>query len=268
MIKFKQIFERRNRGILIDVVMFGVQLVLMRALVSRLADIIDQSKDDITAKATVGGFCFALCFLQPAGVILKRYGANRATEDEEGAYGKIVKDFGCYYLVSQLILIGAGISFILGMLGQEHIFDKVCLGQLVLTFSLGILNLWIISLYATPPRHKPLRRLLELPQTEVLGDLLILLNLILWQMLWGFLMLGYMRKGSSNPDELMWLNVFLPQADYSVGARLGWFLLAVCVFYFTPRFIYLIHDRQRKLAWLTMLLANSPVIYRIIFPGH
>jgi hypothetical protein len=268
MINFKQIFARRNRGILFDVVMFCVQLILMRLLVFRLAEIIDQSKEDVLAKAAVGGFCFALCFLQPAGVLLKRYGSIQISESDDRAYGDIIEYLGCYYFVSQLILIGAGISFIFSMFGQLHIFDYICLGQVVLSLCLASLNVWIIGLYTTPPKHKLLQGFFRLPQVEIFGDLLILLNLILWQMLWGFLLLGYMRKGTAIPNELMWLNIFMPQPEYSMLAKFGWFFLAILVFYLSPRFIYLVHDRRRKLAWLTILLANSPVIYRIIFPPH
>ena len=45
-----------------------------------------------------------------------------------------------------------------------------------------------------------------------------------------------------------------------------WSVIALIV-YFPPRIFYLAEDAKRPRVWLTMLLANLPVIYRVVI-GH
>jgi hypothetical protein len=239
----------------------------MRVLASLLADLIVRAKEDVIAKGQMAVFCLSLCFLQPIGILLKRYQVTHLNPDTEAAYDKVVYSFGCYYIVSQVIMIGAATSFLMAALGQHHVLDTVCFGQLFVALSLAILNLWIINLYVTPLTHKPFHRLLESRQAELLGDLCLLLNLILWQMFWGFLMWNFFQPSPAPiNEELLWISPFLPQPEYTTLAKLGWFLGSVFIFYIPQRFIYLIDERQYRLTWLTILLANSPVLFRILFP--
>ncbi|HYX40655.1 MAG TPA: hypothetical protein VE821_03100, partial [Pyrinomonadaceae bacterium] len=71
-IDFKQIFTPRNRGRLLDVVVFVCQLLALAVLTRLLAALARQAQTDGTAKATMAVFCFALILLQPVGAILKR----------------------------------------------------------------------------------------------------------------------------------------------------------------------------------------------------
>lgn len=259
------LLSHKYRGIQTDLILFVIQLLLMGMLVTKLAELIALSKEETGAKILVAGFFFCLCFFQPVGILLKRYRMTKVTEADQRDYEKMVNDFGCYYLISQLVLMGTGVTVIFGIFGQMHIFDKICLVQFVIAFLLAVLNHKIVSLYATTPNHRPLKTLLESPKVALLGDLFLLLNMILWQVLWVFLMSSTVKTASLLPDEFIWLSFFLPQSDYTLLARLGWFFLAFVTFYLSPRFIYTIRDGRNKFAWLTILLANSPVIYRIFF---
>jgi hypothetical protein len=262
MMDFRKIIAPGYRGILLDAVVFLFQLALMRVLVRLLDDLIREAQEDATAKAEMALFCLGLCFLQPVGAMLKRGRISQRRADEEDAHSQLVKNFGCYYLVSQLILMSASISFIMGVFGKPHLLDSVWLGQLWVALILAFVNLRIMSLYLTTPGRKPLLKFFASPQSEMLGDLCLFLNMILWQMFWGFLM---SFKESSMTDELIWVSFFIPQKGYTIIAQLGWFILAFFIFYIPPRFIYLVEDKHRKVAWLTMSLANMPVILRILF---
>jgi hypothetical protein len=86
-------------------------------------------------------------------------------------------------------------------------------------------------------------------------------------MFWGFLMWNFFQPSPAPiNEELLWISPFLPQPEYTTLAKLGWFLGSVFIFYIPQRFIYLIDERQYRLTWLTILLANSPVLFRILFP--
>ena len=258
-------FAHEHRGIVADLTLFVVQLLLMQLLVIRFDRVVMESKEEFYPKVVVAGFFLALCFLQPVGVLLKRYRMSGVTSNEQYAYGKFINDFGCYYLVSQLVLMGTGVSVVFAIFGEVHVFDKICFAQFVIALALSGLNLWIVFLYGKPPIHRPLEMMLGSPQSEFLGDCLLILNLILWQVLWGYLMFSTTRTASSVPDALIWLKFFMPQSDYTTSSKLGWFFFSFVIFYLSPRYIYLVHDSRNRLAWLTILLANSPVFYRILF---
>jgi hypothetical protein len=67
------------------------------------------------------------------------------------------------------------------------------------------------------------------------------------------------------------LKLISPDKPGSVTDILGRFIvigsLALLV-YFPARIFYLAVDKRRKITWLTMLLANLPLIVRAVFASH
>jgi hypothetical protein len=113
--------------------------------------------------------------------------------------------------------------------------------------ALAILNAFILWFYFLPPKHKPLSHWLESPPAETLADVLLFLNMIGFQAFWGLLMAD------------------LPHDYPSIIGRLSMFVFAALLVYIPPRIFYLAEDGNRPVVWLTMLLANSPVLLRILF---
>ncbi len=259
-----KIFAREHRGSLADIVVFVVQLLLMRVLVGRFTELVMLSSGDVLAKTILAGFLLALCFLQPIGVLLTRYRMSEASDAQRKDYEKLIDDGGCYYLVGQLILMGTAVNFVFSIFGQQHFFDTVCFLELVLALALAGLNLWIISLFGTKPNHHLIKRILGSVQSEILGDMALILNLVLWQVLWGYLMFGY-TTAESAPEEVLWLWAFTPALGTNRTSKFALFILSFTIFYISPRLIYMLRDGRRRLAWLTMLLANLPVLYRLYF---
>lgn len=264
-IDFRKIFTRRNRGILLDAVVFLFQLALMRVLVRLLGELIRDAQEDLTAKAGVALFCLGLCFLQPVGALLKRRRVSQRLADEDYEYQRLNNNFGCYYVVAQSVLMATAISLILAVFGrrQEYIVESFYPLLASLPFAVG--NLFVVGLYLRPPERRPLLKFFASPQSEMLGDLCLFLNMILWQVLWGFLMSSRYDAGSPITEELVWLRLFLPQKNYDVIARLGLFLLSLFVFYVPPRLTYLVEEWRGKVPLLTMSLANTPVLLRVLF---
>ena len=85
---FLKLFAPKNRGILIDIVVCITQLFLLRMIVIRLDALVSQAEDDGYAKIVVGSFFLVLCFLQPIGVILKRWNQRRFDAAQEYEYGQ------------------------------------------------------------------------------------------------------------------------------------------------------------------------------------
>src|SRR5918992_4462882 len=72
-IDLKAVLEPRNRGILLDLVVFLISLVLMHLLTVQSLNIVRQAEENNSAKLVVGLFFAVVFFLQPLGPILKRW---------------------------------------------------------------------------------------------------------------------------------------------------------------------------------------------------
>jgi len=254
-IDFSAILTLRNRGILLDIVVFLVNVILMTMLSRSLADLIHRANTDFTAQLAVVLFCLGLVFLQPIGAILKRRRAHlRRPDIDHVPLGRLFLP-GCF--LAQLVFLIAASGNIVDMIsGKDHggetanyfglspwLFTTLFLG----VPALAIANTFIVYFYFQRPKRKPVFGFLNSPQAELLGDGCLLLNIIGYQAFWGLLMTD------------------LPN-DYSgVGGRLFTFAFAALLIYFPPRLFFLAEDWQRPVVWLTMLLANTPVILRIFF---
>jgi len=251
----KKLFEHANRGILLDVIVFLFNVILMTILSRQLANLFLEAKTERLAQAAVAAFCLALVFLQPIGGLLKRRRAHlRRAELDHVPFARLI--LPAYFLTQLVFLIGASGQIVDLVLGKDYggrssdyfglpseLFTLLFLG----IPTLAIANTFIIFFYFLPPKHKPLSRWLESPQSETLGDTFLFLNMIGYQTFWGLLMTDLTN-------------------DYStISGRISMFLFAALLIYIPPRIFYLAEDGKRPVVWLTMLLANSPVLLRILF---
>lgn len=251
----KKLLAHANRGILLDVVVFLVNVILMIFLSQLLADLIHQAKTDIVAQVAMVVFCLGLVFLQPIGALLKRWCAHLRRPDlDHVPLGRL---FLPAYFLSQLIFLIAGlgnlVELAVGKSPGGESADYFGLSRwLFMTLFLGIpalavANTFIVYFYFQPPKRKPPFSWLTSSQTEVLGDAFLFLNMIGYQAFWGLLM-----NDLTN--------------DYtSIVSRLFMFAFSALLIYFPPRLFYLAEDGKRRIVWLTMLLANLPVLLRIVF---
>lgn len=246
MIDYKKIFEPRNRGILLDVIMFVVNSLLMIILARLFARLTHEVRQDITAETLVALFCVGLALLSPIGALLKRRGAHlRNPELNAGAVGC----FWLPYFLSQcMFLLFAGLmlaELVQLISGKEEaargLFAPLFFGIPLL----AIINTLIFFFYFMKPKREPLFKFLESPRAELLGDICLFLNLIGYQMLWLYLM-----------SEL-------PKDYGGVFDRLFTFGFTALLIYLPPRLFYLI-ENNRPHVWLMMLFANSPIILRLL----
>ena len=75
------------------------------------------------------------------------------------------------------------------------------------------------------------------------------MNMILFQVFWNMLTFA----GLGHPSSLL-----------EFGGRLFFLCFIALLIYFPPRMFYLAEDINRPRTWLIMLLANSPVIVRVL----
>ena len=251
----KKLFERANRGILLDVIVFVVNVILMTILSRQLNNLFHQANSsDALAQAAVVVFCIGLVFLQPVAAVLKRRRAHlRRTELDHVPAGCLI--LPAYFLTQLVFLIGAGGQIVDLVFGKNSDANSSYFGLPPAVFTLlflgipalAIANTFILWFYFLPPKHKPLSAWLESPQSEMTADVLLFLNMIGYQAFWGLLMTD------------------LPHDYPTITGRVSMFLFAALLIYIPPRIFYLAEDGKRPVVWLTMLLANSPVLVRILF---
>lgn len=120
---------------------------------------------------------------------------------------------------------------------------------IIMGMILTIIQTYLIYLFFSSPKKPPRWPFLLTRQSETLGDVCLFLNMILFQVFWNMLTFA----GLGHPSSLL-----------EFGGRLFFLSFIALLIYFPPRMFYLAEDIGRRRTWLTMLLANSPVIIRVL----
>ena len=261
-IEFRQLFEPRNRGILLDLIVFVLNLTLMIYLTRLSKDLVNQAEEDVWAKAFVGLFFAGVFFLQPAGPVLKRWSAHEEGNVElDSTVGCLLFWFMFCYLVMMLLVSATAIIML-----TEVIFEPgptgADVGTILILASVvwSVVNTVLIYRYFLKPKKRPKWHFLATHRAVVLGDVFMFLNVICLQILWNNL----------TSAESFWQNMLSTPLGRpgSFTDILGRFIvigtLALLV-YFPGRLFYLVQDRGRKIVWFTMLLANLPLLLRAVF---
>jgi hypothetical protein len=261
-LNFRSLFSEANRGLLLDLFVFVSNIFLMQLLTGLFIHLFRQaSAEDRGAVLTISLACVAMWLLPPLGAVLKRWHFHKRLKAE----GKNIASHestlaGClfnpiFYFCLNLVLT----SMVLAGLGQElfgrrlmnngPLFISLTIGGLCLT----IVQTYLIYRYFSPPKNPPKSSFLRLPQSELLGDVCIFLNMILFQVAWNL---------------MTWLPFGRVSGFGEFVGRLFFLCFIAMLIYFPPRMFYLAEDIKYPRTWLTMLLANSPVIVRILIGAN
>ena len=253
------LFAKRNRGLLLDISIFVANVFLMRLLTGLFIDLFRQvSAENPLAKLVLALSCLGMWILPAAGAVLKRWHFHQRLKVQ----GKTVESeetklAGCLFnplfyfclnlVIMSAILTGLG-DFLFGktLLNNGPLFISLTVAGLVFT----IIQTFLIYRYFSTPKHPPQSKFLRGPQSEALGDICLFLNMILFQVVWN--LLAFAPLGS-------------PASFLEFAGRLFFLSFIALLIYFPPRMFYLAEDINRPRTWLTMLLANSPVILRVLF---
>jgi hypothetical protein len=251
------LFAKTNRGLLLDIFVFLLNVFLMRLLTRQFIDLFQQVDEEPLAKLWLGLTFAAMWILPAAGAVLRRWHFHQRLK----AQGKTVESeetnlAGClfnpiFYFCLNLVLTAVVITslgeFVFGkrLLDTAAVFIPLIVAGLILT----IVQTYLIYSYILPPRTPPQSDFLRSSQSENLGDICLFLNMILFQVFWN--MLTFADLG--HPSSLL-----------EFGGRLFFLSFIALLIYFPPRMFYLAEDINRPRTWLTMLLANSPVIIRVL----
>jgi hypothetical protein len=257
-IDFKSLFAKSNRGLLLDLFVFVLNLFLMRYLTEVYAEVFQEaSANDSGAKFIIGISCLGMWLLPAVGAVLKRWHFHQRLKAEGRTVASGETRFaGClfnpiFYFCLNLVLTAAILTalgeFVFGKAAQQKggLFVTTTVAGLIFT----IIQTVIIYRYFSAPKRPPKSEFLRSPQSELAGDVCFFTNMILFQVAWNMLTLvGF--------DRVKGVGDFF--------GRLFFLSFIALLIYFPPRMFYLAEDINRLRTWATMLLANSPVIYRIL----
>ncbi len=250
-----KLLTRRNRGLLLDCTVFVFNVTLLGTLTDAFARLVERSNDSALAGDGMIAFSVAFVLLQPAAAILKRRPAHIRCPDLEIPEPKPLFHPIFYFLATLLFLI-LGSEKVVAALGaassasegaddfglSPHLFTGLFLGIPALAAALTAGAYW----YFVQPKHKPIVAWLARPEAESVADVLLYADMLLHQTLWGFLM----RSLAGDPS--------------GVGMRLFLFAFTAALIYLPPRLYYLAEDGDRPVVWAAMLLANAPLLWRIV----
>ena len=256
MISPANILAKHNRGLLLDIVVFILNLFLMQWLTRYCLELFRfASAGEPLAQFALLLACVGMWGLPAAGAVMKRWHFHRRLKAE----GKTVSESnvaGClfnpiFYFCLNLVLVSAILAgmgeFLFGriLLNNGAVFVPLVFAGLIFT----IVQTYLIYRYFSAPKKPPRSEFLRHPESETLGDICIFLNMLLFQIAWNLLTFADLGR-PSGPLEFF--------------GRLFFLCFIALLIYFPPRMFYLAEDINRARTWLTMLLANSPVIVRVL----
>jgi hypothetical protein len=250
------LLAKTNRGLLLDIVVFIVNLFLMRWLTVLVIDLFRLANNNKLAQLTLSLAAVGMWALPAAGAVMKRWHLHKRFQNPKDLPYESSGLAGCvfnpiFYFCLNLVLV----SVILAGVG-DFLFGKALLNNgalfvplVILGMIFTILQTYLIYRYFSPPKKPPRWKWLRQPESELVGDICIFLNMILFQIAWNLLTLSPLGRPHGVAEFL---------------GRLFFLCFIALLIYFPPRMFYLAEDINRGRTWLTMLLANSPVIVRIL----
>jgi hypothetical protein len=242
---------------LLDIVVFFLNLFLMQWLTGYALELFRFANDgEPLAQFSLLLACIAMWVLPAAGAVLKRRHFHQRLKAGGQEVDLDSHATGClfnpiFYFCLNLVLMSAIVTgvgqFLFGrrLLENGAIFLPLIFTGLFLT----IVQTFLIYRYFSPPQKPTRYEFLLQPQSETLGDVCIFVNMILFQIVWNLLNFAGLG-GPSGAAEFI--------------GRLFFLSFLALLIYFPPRMFYLAEDIERPRTWLTMLLANSPVIVRVL----
>jgi hypothetical protein len=246
-----------NRGLLLDLVVFLLNLFLMHWLTTLVVDLFGYANDNNKlAQLTLSLAAVAMWVLPAVGAVTKRWHLHKRFKNPKDLPYESAGLSGCvfnpiFYFCLNLVLV----SIILAGLG-DFLFGKALLNNgaifvplVLLGMIFTILQTYLIYRYFSPPKKPPRSEWLRQPESELVGDICIFTNMILFQIAWNLLSVPQLGR----PDSVL-----------EFFGRLFFLCFIALLIYFPPRMFYLAEDINRRRTWITMLLANSPVIFRIL----
>lgn len=255
--KFK-LLARENRGLLLDLVVFVANIFLMRLLTRYVVGLFKAaSDDDYWSQLILTSGVIGMWILPVTGAVLKRWHFHqRLIAEHKKLSIEDVPIAGClfnpiFYFCLNLVVMAAIVAFVGPILFGEKGMNNggIFVSSILLGMALTLVQTYLIYKYFSAPKKPPTSPFLLSPESEFLGDACLFLNMLLFQCAWNLLTMSGFGRVTSTLDFV---------------GRLFFLSFLALLIYFPPRMFYLAEDINRPRTWLTMLLANSPVLFNVL----
>jgi hypothetical protein len=253
------LLAKTNRGMLLDIVVFVANVFLMHLLTRLFLDLVSlATAGDEIAQFTLAFSCLGMWILPAAGAVMKRWHFHRRLAAQGKTAGSPeTRLTGClfnpvFYFCLNLVITSAILTAFGQLLFGDALLKSgaIFVPLVILGFIFTVVQTYLIYRYFWPPKNPPKSEFLRSTRSETLGDLCLFLNMILFQIVW---------------NTLTFAGLGPPSGFLEFAGRLFFLCFMALLIYFPPRMFYLAEDINRPRTWLTMLLANSPVILRVLF---
>jgi hypothetical protein len=250
-----------DRGIALDLVVFVVNVGLIRALGTAANDLVHAAVEDSRAKLAIGLFFAALVAIQPVGPVLKRWSFHqRRTFSVESGAGCLLFWFMFVYMAMMLVLCCVAVV-VLGQIVPSS--ENVAVAITLAGFAWSVVSVVVVYRYFVKPQAKPRWAFLTTRAAERLGDASVYLNAIGLQIVW-----GGVTSSAAFTEIVTQTPLGRPGSISDILGRLLATAACAALLYFPARIFYLVEAKHRALTWATMLLANLPLVVKITFaPG-
>lgn len=238
-----------------DVVVLLANLFLMRMLTRQFVGALKAAAaGDHVATFVIFLTCASLMFLAPIGATLKRWHFHQRLSDkqvddaDEMASGCLFNPI--FYICTTFVIFFTVNAFVMQYFyGDGEPGAAMFLSSMFIGIGLVIAHTWLVYRYFSPPKRPPESAFLRDPRSEILGDVLIFTNMLIFQLFWNL----FSYYAPPRPDGV-----------FDVFSRLVMLFFIALLIYFPPRIFYLVEDARKRRTWAMILLANSPVIFRVI----
>ena len=259
------ILAQENRGILFDLFFFVINLLLMPFLTSAFIA--------VGRSAAAGNrlyilflvvFFGAMYVIQPYGALFKRWSfhqrrraGRRRKKNTDGVIFNFTDD-GAWSLIFNPIVYFLSLFFIASMiitylnqLITGRFFaddDPYFIVLILLGFLCSVVHAISFYKYFLSPKKEPKKKILASSFSEPLGDVLLFVNIFMFQLLWNIV--------GQIPFEKS------PDAG-GFALRIVFLFFVGLLMYYPARIFYAAEDIRNPLAWCTIALANMPLIIRL-----
>lgn len=253
--ELSRLFLPSNRGLLLDLFVFLLNLTIMLALSRLFVGVLrEASAGSETAKMILVSMAGALMVLAPLGATLKRWhyhqriGGARTGPGDEPMGGCLFNPI-FYFCLTAVIFASVNAFILQSVYGRREpdaaVFVFSILGGIVLM----VLHTVFVYRYFSPPKGPPRSMFLRSPASAWIGDACLFANMVLFQLIWNLLSTVDLPRVSGVGDFL---------------ARLFILIFLALLLYFPPRMFYLAEDIGKRRTWAMILLANAPILVRVL----
>jgi hypothetical protein len=197
----------------------------------------------------------ALFVLPPLGATLKRWHFHQRLE-AQGKQSSAAANFGgClfnpifYFCLTVVIFSGINAYIFQFLFKNGDPGAGIAVGSILVGMTLMITHTVLVYRYFSSPKAPPKSPFLLSRRSEVIGDICLFTNMLLMQLVWNLLGLVPFGPVSSLMD---------------LAGRLFLLCFTALLIYFPPRMFYLAEDIKFPRTWAMILLANSPLIVRVL----